>query len=81
MKCLFSRQARGSLCRRAGLAAVGALMLAVVATVPQADAVTIYACQKKGGTIRIVTRKGTKAQNIGLEKQARPLVRPPINRA
>jgi hypothetical protein len=40
------------------LAAVGALLLAVLATAPRANAATIYACYKKrGGTIRIVAAK------------------------
>jgi hypothetical protein len=33
------------------LCATGALVLAVLAAAPQADAATVYVCQKKDGTI------------------------------
>jgi len=42
--------------RTAVLLASGALLLALLAPAPQAQAVTIYACVKKDGTARFVTR-------------------------
>jgi hypothetical protein len=40
------------------LAAAGALLLAVLAAAPQAEAATIYACaKKKGGAVRVVSKK------------------------
>jgi hypothetical protein len=39
------------------LAAAGALMLATFAAAPQADASTLYACVKKNGTARFVSKK------------------------
>ncbi len=38
------------------LAVVGVLMLAALAAAPQADASTLYACVKKGGTAHIFTK-------------------------
>lgn len=43
--------------RTAVLAAGGALLLAGVAEAPQAKAETIYACVKRNGAVRIVTKK------------------------
>src|SRR5271165_1714424 len=46
----------------AGLVAVGALLLAVLAVAPEAEARTIWACVKqKGGSVHIVT-VGTKCE-------------------
>jgi len=41
----------------AGLTSAGVLMLAALATAPQADAATFYACVKKDGTAHIFTKK------------------------
>ena len=47
-----------SRCTIAGLAAPGALLLALLVAAPSVDAATIYACQKKkGGAIRTVTKE------------------------
>src|SRR5262245_28162345 len=46
-----------SLLGRRPLGAVGALLLAGLATAPQASAGTIYACVKKNGAVRIVTKR------------------------
>jgi hypothetical protein len=41
----------------AGLVAIGALSVAALAAVPQAEAATLYACVKKNGTARIYSKK------------------------
>ncbi len=38
------------------LAATGALLLAAFAAAPQAEASTLYACVKKGGTVKVYTK-------------------------
>ncbi len=38
------------------LAATGALLLAAFAAAPQAEASTLYACVKKGGTVKVFTK-------------------------
>ena len=43
--------------RGAVFAVVGVLLLAAVATAPRSDASTLYACVKKSGAARILTKK------------------------